>query len=303
MSLGSQKLFDIIKTLSIRQKKQRKSGGTARYACPKAVLTVEAAVVLPFFVCFMVFILYFFRVLQVQAGVSQALQYAGRRMAAEYSIKQQETKDDDFAKETESEVGGSVLGLLRAKVVFQQQLEKQMCPVQYVSHGIAGISLLQSDFSEQYVELKAVYRMKLPIALFGNIQYRMVQEAKCRKWTGWQFGQDVQDKDTWLYYTEYGTVYHASRSCTHLDLSIRGVTYVQACSSRNKSGGKYYKCEKCGNGVSNHAMVYITDYGDRYHSSLTCSGLKRKIYMIRRSEATEKRMCKKCGNRGSQEGT
>lgn len=273
-----------------------KNRGTARYVCPKALLTVEAAVVLPFFVCFLVFVLYFFRVLQVQAGVEQALQYAGRRTAAEYSMQAaMHTKKDEFVKETEEKSDESGFGLLKAKLFFTAQLKKQNCPTQYISHGIAGISLLQSDFSGNYVELKAIYRMKLSIALLGEIQYRIVQESKCRKWTGYQPGQDMQEEDAWLYYTEYGTVYHTSRSCTHLDLSIRGVPYTQAASSRNKSGGKYHKCEKCGSGVSGNATVYITDYGDRYHSSLTCSGLKRKIYMVRRTEATEKRMCKKCG--------
>ncbi len=275
------------KPLSIRKKsgwdlenRRKKNRGIARCICPKALLTVEAAVVLPFFVCFMVFVLYFFRVLQVQAGVGQALQYAGRRTAAEYN---------------KEESVGEGFGLLKAELFFRAQLKKQNCPTQYVSHGIAGISLLQSDFSGNYVELKAVYRMKLPIAMLGEIQYRIVQEAKCRKWTGYQPGQDRQENDTWLYYTEYGTVYHASRSCTHLDLSIRGVSYAQAGSSRNKSGGKYHKCEKCGSGVTSRSMVYITDYGDRYHGSLACSGLKRMIYMIRKSKAFGKRMCKKCG--------
>ncbi len=299
VSLGK---VNMAKALSIRQqrewdcnKKENNNRGIARYTCPNAVLTVEAAVVLPFFVCFLVFILYFFRVLQVQAGVSQALQYAGRRTAAEYGIlPAKDSVQDDFTKETE-ESGGNGLGLLQANLFFQKQLKKQNCPTQYISHGKAGISLLQSDFSGSYVELKAVYRMKLPITLPAAVQYRIVQEVKCRKWTGYQPGQEEQKEEPWLYYTEYGTVYHASRACTHLDLSIRGVTYAQALSSRNKSGGKYHKCEKCGGSVSSRSMVYVTDYGDRYHSSLTCSGLKRKIYMIRKSEATDKRMCKKCG--------
>ena len=137
--------------------------------------------------------------------------------------------------------------------------------------------------------------MKFPINLLGKIQYQIVQEAKCRKWTGYQLGQDTNEADGWLYYTEYGTVYHASRSCRYLDLSIHGIPYIQVGQNRNHSGGKYYQCEKCGGG-SNYGMVYVTDYGDRYHSSLTCSGLKRSIHMIRKTKATEKRMCKKCGN-------
>lgn len=307
---------DQINTLSIRRendenKKQNRIAlqfperGMTRCTCPKAVLTVEAAVVLPFFVCFLVFVLYFFRILQVHAGVAQALQYAGRRVAAEWNAPEKTDMDGLDAgtnpegsgadSDAGSESGMSMSGLVKSELFFVKQLKKQKCPTQYISYGIAGISLMQSDFSDNYVDLKAVYRMKLPVRLLGNIQYQVVQEAKCRKWTGYQTGEDEQKTDEWLYYTEHGTVYHASRTCTYLDLSIRGVPYGQAGSFRNKSGGIYHKCEKCGNTAAGHGMVYITDYGSRYHSSLTCSGLKRSIYMIRRSKATDKRMCSKCG--------
>lgn len=251
--------------------------------CRKAVLTIEAAAVLPFFVCFMVFILYFFRILHVQAGVGQALQYAGRKTAASYRVQEAETNEAGSA------------GILKAELYFREQLKKQNCPVQYIKHGRAGISLLQSSFTGNYIELKAVYQMKFPIRLIGDIQYRVAQGVKCRKWTGYQPGQDTEaEDDKWLYYTEYGTVYHASRSCTHLDLSIKGIPDTQVSGSRNHSGGKYHACEKCGSHVSGTGMVYITNYGDRYHSSLTCSGLKRSIFMIRKSKAAGKKMCKKC---------
>ncbi len=278
--------------------------GTARYTCIKTVLTIEAAVVLPFFVCFLVFILYFFRILQVQAGVSQALQYTGRQIAAEYNVQTAEIKEDDreekdngsLVTDKDKKHGKTDLAaLLRARLLFEKQLKKLNCPVNYITNGTAGISFLQSDFSQNYVELKVVYLMKLPVALLGTIRYRIVQEAKCRKWTGYEPGQDTNEDDSWLYYTEHGKVYHASRSCTYLDLSIRGVTSKQVTGIRNENGGKYHKCERCGDKISDPSMVYITDYGERYHSSLTCSGLKRSIYMIRRTKATAKKMCSKCG--------
>lgn len=317
-----------VRQMNVRQINTRQiNRGITRCTCQKAVLTAEAAAVLPFFVCFMVFILYFFRILQVHAGVAQALQYAGRRTAAEYNIdagqKSDNGKEINFtALEADSETDtnlssayektenadsaaqqddaendftAGLSGLVRAKLYFVKQLKKQNCPLQYVNRGITGISLMQSDFSGNYVELKAVYRMKLPVSLLGKIQFQIVQEAKCRKWTGYQIGENSKESDEWLYYTEHGTVYHTRRSCTHLDLSIRGVSYTQAASARNKSGGRYHKCEKCQKGASGHGMVYITDYGDRYHSSLSCSGLKRTIYMIRKSEASDKRLCSKCG--------
>lgn len=68
-------------------------------------------------------------------------------------------------------------------------------------------------------------------------------------------------------------------------------------SLRNESGGKYHACEKCVHGSSKGSNVYITDQGDRYHNSLTCSGLKRTVYTARISEVPGKRACSKCGGK------
>ena len=96
-----------------------------------------------------------------------------------------------------------------------------------------------------------------------------------------------------VYVTETGLVYHRDYHCTHLELSIHMVLQSEIESLRNEGGGKYHPCQHCMKGAG--GGVYITDTGDRYHSSLSCSGLKRTIYAVPLSEVAGKGACSRCG--------
>ena len=120
--------------------------------------------------------------------------------------------------------------------------------------------------------------------------------ARAHSWTGYTQGSSSGEgrgstEDPIVYVAENGTVYHLSRSCTHLDLSIKPVDSSRVGDERNRSGGKYKRCEICGGGSG---TVYITEEGDRYHSSLTCSGLKRTIYEMPLSQVGGRRLCSRC---------
>ena len=183
--------------------------------------------------------------------------------------------------------------LSEAIVFFEKQLEETKCPYKYIKNGRMGISLLQSDVGGSDVIVRASYRMKLPVRMFPIRDYQMMQCVRSRKWVGDIDIENVQENDDncWVYITLTGNSYHKSRSCRYLDLSIRAIPYSEVKSERNASGGKYARCESCkGNG----GTVYITDYGNRYHSSLSCPGLKRTIQMVHLSEVGERHPCQKC---------
>jgi len=93
--------------------------------------------------------------------------------------------------------------------------------------------------------------------------------------------------------TKNGTVYHRNRNCTYLNPSVKAVFYEDLKEKRNENGAIYYACEKCGNGKK--TVVYITEQGTKYHTSLECSGLKRTIYSILLSEVGGRLPCSKCG--------
>ena len=246
-----------------------------------ASYTLEAAVVLPLLAGFFVSILFFFRVLQVETQVQESLYYAGRKTACEACVS------DSPA-------------VLRAtaETYFRKELSQYEVPKKFVKGGMTGVSLLQSEFSDCEMKLRADYRIQLPVAFFTVRDVRVSQSCKNRKWTGDADANDEGSEEDYVYVTEHGNVYHRQRNCPYLDLSIRSVQYADIGSSRNKSGHKYYACPDCVAENSSGGTVYITDYGTCYHNSLSCSGLKRTVSLVPLTEVGGRNCCKRCGSGG-----
>lgn len=117
----------------------------------------------------------------------------------------------------------------------------------------------------------------------------VTQRAVCRAWIGFT---ELETDETYVYVTPNGSVYHLSRDCTHLDLSIERVSFAGACASRNQYGERYGACELCGRNPG--AFVYITSEGNRYHTERSCSGLKRTVRQIPLSEVGGRSCCIRC---------
>lgn len=244
--------------------------------CKKASFTIEAAVVLPLFAGLLVAVLFFFRVLMVQQSVEKALQYTGRKMAV---------------LAYESQEKGTVLDLAMAEVIFDEAQKDADCPSACIKYGAIYLDALKSSFVGNYIKLYTVYEVPLPIGFFGKQEVRIAQSVKTRKWTGYRGEDATENADRFVYVTSTGHAYHAGLDCAYLDLSIQSVNYAAIGNLRNADGARYQSCEICGKA---EGVVYITDYGNRYHSSLACGGLKRTVYLIRLSEAQGYRACSKC---------
>ena len=98
-----------------------------------------------------------------------------------------------------------------------------------------------------------------------------------------------------VYKTPGGEVYHKSRDCTYLKLSVHMVSAAELPNCRNESGGKYGPCEYCVRKESPGRMVYIADYGISYHNSRNCQGLKRTVMAVPLSHTEGLRCCSRCG--------
>lgn len=243
----------------------------------EASYMAETAVALPFFVGFMAILLFFFQILTVQQEVGNAMLSAGRELSV---------LDCYADKELQGEY-------LFAKALIVKNLSKDSTTERFVKGGKTGISIAHSDFSGNYICLQADYQMQIPFGLFGSKKIRLTQRLKCRKWIGRRSGGD---DDEIVYITKNGSVYHRNRDCSYIKLSVTSTNRSEISKLRNADGGKYYPCSKCMKNKSTDNMkVYITTYGNRYHSKKKCSEIKREVLAVHLSEVTQRRPCSKCG--------
>ncbi|MDE7185028.1 MAG: pilus assembly protein, partial [Lachnospiraceae bacterium] len=165
--------------------------------------------------------------------------------------------------------------------------------------GASSISWLRSSVmqKEDCIDLVAEYQMKPPSAVAGWKQRTMYSRMRTRAWTGYDHagsgGSSQSNEEEIVYITPEGTVYHRSRGCSYLKLSIAAVDKSFLETQRNHNGEKYYPCGECG--ASGGSVVYITGYGNRYHATLGCSSLKRTILAVPISETGGRGACSKCG--------
>lgn len=255
------------------RKGRRKDGGIARRASLGGSFTLEAALSLPIFLFAVGMLLYLFVVMQVQYVVGSALDQA----VAETAL---------LREDSESKVKNL------AKAAFYKELVSQHCPISCIELGAAGFSWKNTEVDESQIQAQVTYQVSFPFGYFGKRRIKLSNYCKMRRWTGNQAGGATGKKQEWVYITPTDTVYHRTRSCTHLKLSIRSIS-----SARLKEMKQYRACGHCVKGGKKGPVAYITEEGDCYHYAVNCSGLKRTVYMVPKEDANGRPACSRCGGR------
>lgn len=242
----------------------------------KASLTVEASFVLPIFLLAMLLLAYLGQMIKCQDEMQWALTRIAREAAAEYGA----TKNSAY----------------KSRAYYLARLN------QYRKGAGISVSLSESELLKKNDEiiLAAGYRMELPFKLLPVSHFTFFQRVHTRAFTGVESREPAGDgEDETVYVTKTGRVYHRELTCTYLKLSISQILYADISGLRNEGGGRYQPCERCckGKKFGGQSVIWITNFGDRYHSSRSCSGIKRSILTIKLSEVGNRTLCSKCGKK------
>ena len=239
-------------------------------------VTIEAALALPLFLFAVLSLIYILEIQAVRLSVSIAAQGAAK-IAAEDMAVQPVFNPIQFQSDLVHLIGA-------------ERLERSI-----VEGGSSGINCYRTwyESGSDVIHVELAYKVRLPFPEFTHAGMKCKESFRVRAWTGYENSGMESDDDRIVYVTEKGSVYHTNYQCSYLQLSIRFVPYSGVENLRNENGGKYYACEHCVHGGAS-AGVYITDYGNKYHNSLNCSGLKRTIYSVKKGECHGMSACSKC---------
>lgn len=256
---------------------ENKKGLSPPKALPHALLpgslTVEAALALPIFLFAAIMVLYLFRVLQVQYIVGNCLDKATAEVSLMGGVSDNEAKN-------------------LTKAYFYKELAVQGCPMSRIEFGAAGFSWKGTKADASYIDAAVSYSIRFPLRFFGKKRITLADGCRMHRWVGdLGGGEGKGKKEEWVYVTPTQHVYHVSRGCTHLKLSI------QAVPKSSPAWRAYKPCGHCMEGEKMGAAVYITSEGSHYHKQISCSGLKRTIYMVKKEDAGDKRPCSRCGGK------
>jgi len=290
-----------------------------------AVLSVETALVLPLVLFAVLSFCYLFQVMEFQLKLQSALNQTAEQTASYGYLLGRitavtEQKAEDMLERTGlfseeglmavDDAGAWVVNLLTSapaelalKQLTAQNIDIADNRMLRVMNGWDGVSFAGSCLRDETrcVVVIAEYKIRVPFVpkLFGEIEMRQSATSRLccgdRDYVPKQRDMNEAEEEEAYYVTPNGTVYHLTRECRYLKISVLSTEKDKLDVMRNNSGGKYYPCLLCVHGAELSDKIYYTNGGSSYHFSKNCSSLTRTVIVKSEEGIAGLPPCSNCG--------
>lgn len=262
----------------------------------KGSLTIEAALVLPLFLFFMVILMLPMGIMKEGRRIQTALETAGEEVSQYAYVlhqlklgeKLEATGIDGFSEEYLD--GLTEEGIL---LFVRKQVEGRAGFERLESATFARSSVLRDG---ETIDLILDYRVRIPFSVFGLKSIPMTARCCRRAWIGQERGSNGKNgpEDELVYIGKASTRYHLQRTCHYLYNDIEQISFREIENARNINGGKYKPCSRCGGFAEENGSVYIMPSGERYHSDRNCSSIMAYVEAVPLSQVRHLGPCSYC---------
>lgn len=256
---------------------------TPSYRFIRGSMTVEATILVPLLLFAVMHIFGVVEMLRLRSNITYGLWRIGETLTVGEALVGQ---DDGGIGIVEDVIGSVAMSTYFQKVLGSEYLESSP-----LVHGAKGLNVMMSDYrnEEDCVDIVVTYQVEPPVTIFPFPYTRMANRYYARAFTGF----DVADDADMVYVAEYGTVWHMSAECSYIYVPLTKVDKQKVMTMETSDGGAYKPCENCGKEAG--VEVYITQNGERYHSSGDCSALRRHVRAVSKTEVQDWNSCSRCG--------
>lgn len=248
-------------------------------------LTIEATLVLPVFMFFVSSLIYLLVIIYLQTGIQLSMENAARSLGKKAYIAA--AADIDAVINTDT---------IRWAVLTDELTES--IEESGIIRGVSGFDTIYSIYESDIgiIDIAAEYEYEIPLLPDGIGRLKFIRRMRSRAWIGAEISgeEGTSGEGQIVFITPTGSVYHTTTACSYLDMSLRSAAFDQIDEKRNLNGEKYRKCAVCVKD-GDYSLVYVTDYGNTYHATLSCVTLKRNVIAVDISEVDGRSECSKCG--------
>lgn len=244
----------------------------------KGSVTVEACVVLPLFLFFMLGIAEIHMLLMAEAHIHQSLSEAAD-YTAQYCYLESRLSTEKM---------GNIEKLIRSGILlkqFRMVLGEDFYVEQVITGGRDGVILtVTADKKNPKIFIaKARYFVKIKLPVIGEFQIELFNQIKQKAFLGYS---KEEQSECYVYVTPNQEVYHTRRNCSHLRLDVQKKSNME---KRN-----YKPCGFCGNETDSSRGIYVAKTGEVYHCNENCIGLKRTVKRVNIKEVGNLGLCQRC---------
>jgi len=261
-----------------------------------ASLTLEASLVLPLFLFYIMTLLYGLEIIRFQSDMQQAL-------SIEITRESFEAYQKDYGEVGDAVTGKNMIRMSDSVAAqnIKDYLDSQILPYLCVDKGRDGLMVtIQENISgTDNRSLSVTYKIKPFLYLMPIGDMKITEKMVMHDFTGYRKEKDAiwsnfGEEGIYVFVTPNGEKYHFSESCTYLKVKLQAVESSKVKESRNLDGEIYRPCEVCGGG--NCYVVYVTKWGNRYHTKTDCNAIQKNVQRVLLSQVGGRTVCSKCGN-------